>query len=157
MIAGWRQWADGGNVSSGLPQYLVEQTHARKIGEIGPDGFYLFQIPGTHHLFRPKVTLDEGYREELEPRRNEIFYSGDDREGYLIFLGEEPHCNEEQYAEAFFDAVEELSVKRVTAVAGVCGPVPYDKDRNVSCVYSLPEMKDELTKSCSYFGLWTNS
>ena len=28
--------------------------------------------------------------------------------------------------------------------AGVYGAVPYDKDRNISCVYSLPQMKDEL-------------
>ena len=34
MIAGWRQWADAGETSSGLPQYLIGQTKARKIGEI---------------------------------------------------------------------------------------------------------------------------
>src|SRR5690606_5346996 len=50
MLAGWRQWADAGSVSSGLPQYLIQQTGARKIGQIRPDGFYLFQIPGTHDL-----------------------------------------------------------------------------------------------------------
>jgi proteasome assembly chaperone (PAC2) family protein len=156
MIAGWRQWADGGDVSSGLPQYLIDHTDARRIGEIGPDGFYLFQIPGTHHLVRPTVRLDDGYREELETKRNEFFYSEADGEGFLIFLGEEPHLNEERYAETFFDAVEELGVRRVAAVAGVCGAVPYDKDRNVSCVYSLSEMKDELSnyavKFSSYEG-----
>lgn len=146
MIAGWHQWEDAGDVSSGLPRYLIDETHARKIGEIKPDGFYLFQIPGTHHLVRPVVKLNAGHREEFRGRRNEFFYSGDEEKGFLIFLGEEPHQNEEQYADAFFDAVEELGVKRVAAVAGLHGPVPYDKDRDVSCVYSLPEMKGELTK-----------
>jgi len=60
MIAGWHEWADAGAVSSGLPQYLIDETRARKIGEIAPDGFYLFQIPGTHHLLRPVVQLEEG-------------------------------------------------------------------------------------------------
>lgn len=33
MIAGWKpQWSDGGEISSGLPQYLVEKLGARKIG-----------------------------------------------------------------------------------------------------------------------------
>jgi len=146
MIAGWHQWADAGAVSSALPQYLIDQTHARKIGGIGPDRFYLFQIPGTHHLLRPVVRLDEGHREEFEERRNEFFYSGDDTDGFLIFLGEEPHQNEEQYAEAFLDAVEELGVKRVAVLAGVHGPMPYDKNREISCVYSLPGMKDELAR-----------
>ena len=144
MIAGWRQWADAGGISSGLPQYLVEQTQAARIGRIRPDGFYLFQIPGTHHLMRPVVKLNEGYREALQERRNEFFYSAD--KGLLIFLGEEPHQNEDQYAKAFFDAVEELGVERVAAVAGVYGPVPYGRDRDVSCVYSLPGMKEELSR-----------
>jgi len=145
MIAGWRQWADAGDVSSGLPQYLVEQAPARKIGQISPDDFYLFQIPGTHHLLRPVIKLNEGYREGFQGRRNEFFYAGDDTNGFLIFLGDEPHRNEARYADTFFDAVEALGVQRVAAVAGVYGAVPYDKDRNLSCVYSLPHMKDELT------------
>jgi len=146
MIAGWHQWADAGNTSSGLPQYLIEQTDARRIGAIKSDEFYLFQIPGTHHLFRPEIRLDEGYRQELRIRKNEFFYSGNGRKGLVIFLGEEPHLNVERYAEAFFHAAKELGVRRVAAVGGVYGAMPYDKDRQVSCVYSLPEMKDELTE-----------
>jgi predicted ATP-grasp superfamily ATP-dependent carboligase len=52
--------------------------------------------------------------------------------------------NVEQYADAFLDAVETMGVERVAIVAGVNGPMPYDKDREISCVYSLPEMKEEL-------------
>ena len=146
MIAGWRQWADAGAVSSGLPQYLIDQTGASKIGEIKPDEFYLFQIPGTHHLLRPEVKLREGHTEEVEARRNEFFYSGEGKNGLLIFLGEEPHRNEKRYAGAFFDLVEGLGVGRAAAVAGVYGAMPYDRDRNVSCVYSLQRMKDELSQ-----------
>lgn len=146
MIAGWHQWADAGDVSSGLPKYLIEQTAARRIGEMEPDGFYLFQIPGAHHLLRPVVRLSEGYRETLEERRNEFFYSGDDENGFLIFLGEEPHLNAECYAGAFFDAIEKLGVKRVAALGGVHASVPYDRERDISCVYSLPRMKDELAQ-----------
>ena len=40
MIIGWRQWADAGSVSSGLPQYLIEQTKAKQIGVVKNDGFY---------------------------------------------------------------------------------------------------------------------
>ena len=144
MIVGWRQWADAGGISSELPQYLIEKTGAQKIGEIKPDGFYLFQIPGTHHFLRPEIKLEEGYRQELEMRRNEIFYAGDDKKGLVIFLGDEPHMNEEQYAEAFFDVAEALNVKRAAAVGGVYGPMPYDRDREISCVYSLRRMKKEL-------------
>ncbi|MBL7198994.1 MAG: PAC2 family protein [Anaerolineae bacterium] len=146
LIAGWNQWADAGAVSSGLAPYLIELTQARQIGEIQPDGFYLFQIPGTHDLLRPVVKLNDGYREGMEWKRNEFYYAGDEDQGFYIFIGEEPHYNEDLYADAFFDVVEELGIKRVVATAGVYGAVPYEKDREVSCVYSLPSMKEELTK-----------
>jgi proteasome assembly chaperone (PAC2) family protein len=144
MIAGWYQWADAGEVSSGLPQYLIERTDARQIGEIDPYGYYLFQFPGTHDLLRPMVTLDDGYRIALEERRNAFFVAENEGTQFIIFIGDEPHMNVEQYSEAFLDTVEALGVERVAVVAGVNGPMPYDKDREISCVYSLPEMKEEM-------------
>lgn len=144
MIAGWHQWADAGSISSGLPAYLVEQTDARKIGEIGPDGFYLFQLPGTHHLLRPEVQMKDGFVVSMSERTNEFFYTGDEERGLVIFLGEEPHINEDSYADAFFEVVEKLGVKRVVILGGVYGSMPYDKDREVSCSYSLQTMYPEL-------------
>ncbi len=144
MIAGWYQWADAGEVSSGLAQYLIELTDARHIGELEPDAYYLFQFPGTHDLLRPMVRLEEGYCMELQERTNAFYLSGDAANDLLIFIGDEPHMNVERYAEAFLDAVEALGVERVAIVAGVNGPMPYDRDREISCVYSLPEMKEEL-------------
>lgn len=144
LIAGWHQWADAGNISSGLPEYLIEQTRARKIGELKADGFYLFQVPGTHHFLRPEIKLEDGYRQKLTRRLNEFYYTGDEKKGLVIFLGEEPHLNEERYAGAFLDAVQALRARRVAALGGVYGAMPYDKDREVSCVYSLQGMRDEL-------------
>jgi len=144
MIAGWRQWADAGSVSSGLPEYLIRWTRAKKIGLLKAGGFYLFQIPGTHHLLRPFVKLRDGHRESMAERRNELFYAQSEQNGILIFLGDEPHYNEERYTDAFLDMAEELAVERVVVLGGVNGPVPYDKSREFSCVYSHPKMRDEL-------------
>ena len=47
MLVGWRQWADAGSISSGLPGYLIKQADARQIGKIRSEGFYLFQVPGS--------------------------------------------------------------------------------------------------------------
>ena len=84
MIAGWYQWADAGEISSGLPHYLIEQTDARHIGEMNPSGYYLFQFPGTHDLLRPMVTLEEGYRVEMEERRNAFYAADEEENGFLI-------------------------------------------------------------------------
>ena len=144
MIVGWQQWADAGECSSGLPHYLIEQVGAHKIGEIKSDGFYLFQIPGTHHLMRPQVKLNQGYREHMSTHTNEIYFAMVNGKGLFIFAGEEPHQHERRYAEAFFDMVEALNIRRVVAVGGVFGAMPYGKDREISCVYSVPKLKPEL-------------
>ena len=146
MIAGWRHWADAGSVSSELPQYLINHLGARQIGRLRSDGFYLFQIPGTHHFLRPEITLVDGYRQELSHPRNEVYYVGDERRGLVLFLGDEPHLNAERYAEAFFDLVKTLGVRRVVGLGGVYGAVPFEKERTISCAYSLRAMKDELAR-----------
>jgi proteasome assembly chaperone (PAC2) family protein len=146
MIAGWRQWADAGSISSGLPHYLVQLTNARLIGKIKCDGFYLFQIPGTHDLVRPVIKHNQGYPESLQTQRNELYYSGDEQRGLVIFLGDEPHLDIERYISTILEAARQLSVKRIIGLGGVYGEFPFNKERSISCVYSLPKLKNELEK-----------
>ncbi len=144
MIAGWRQWADAGSVSSGLPEYLIELTGARPIGSLRPAGFYLFQIPGTHDLVRPVVRFDDGYPESLDTPHNELYYTGNEDHGVVIFVGDEPHLDAERYVAALLEAARTLGVRRIVGLGGVYGELPYDKERMVSANYSLPEMKEEM-------------
>lgn len=144
MIAGWRQWADAGSVSSGLPKYLVKHSKATQIGEIVPDGFYLFQIPGTHDLVRPIVKLEDGFPKSLEVKENEIYFARFGRKGLIIFLGDEPQINVEQYSRAFFDIARQLQVKRIISLGGVYGELPYDRERTISAIYTQPDAKSEL-------------
>jgi predicted ATP-grasp superfamily ATP-dependent carboligase len=151
MIVGWRQWADAGSVSSGLPQYLIQRSNARHIGTIRPDGFYLFQIPGTHDLVRPIVRFDDGFPASLDTPRNEFFYTGDESLGVVIFLGDEPHLDIERYAAALLEAAQTLGVARIVSLGGVYGELPYNKARMVSCTYSQPHMQQELSRLAVQF------
>ncbi len=144
VIAGWHQWADAGNISSGLPTYLVNFLDARKIGEIRPEGFYLFQMPGTHHFFRPEIKLKEGLIESMEQRENAFYYWSNPDKGLVLFLGHEPHINVDRYCTALLDAAEALGATRLLCLGGVYGSMPYDRDREIHCVYSLPALKEEL-------------
>ena len=146
MLAGWRQWADAGSISSGLPRYVSRKYKSRQIGEIQPDGYYLFQFPGTHDLDRPVVRFRKGFPVALDTPRNEIFYTGDDERGLVIFIGDEPHLDVEGYAGAFLDIAEALNVKRIISFGGVYGELPYEKERLVSASFSRPELEDELNK-----------
>lgn len=146
MIVGWRQWADGGAVSSELPRYLIEHTRARAIGILQSDPFYIFQVPGTHALFRPEIKLEKGYCAALREKRNEIYFAENVGRPLVIFLGDEPQLNVARYARAFFDVARALRVQRIVTVGGVYGNVPHDKEREISCTYSLPRLKDELNE-----------
>jgi proteasome assembly chaperone (PAC2) family protein len=146
LLVGWRQWADAGSVSSGLPEYLVQQTRAQSIGRIRPDGFYLFQVPGTHDLMRPVVRFVEGYPESLDSQRNDFYYHRDGPRGVVIFLGDEPHMDIERYVATLLQAARSLNVRRIVGFGGVYGELPFDKERMVSCNYSLRQMKDELAR-----------
>lgn len=146
MIVGWKQWADAGSTSSGLPQYIIERTHARRIGTIHPGGFYLFQFPGTHDLVRPIVKFTQGYPEFLQSQHNEFYYAEMGTTGLVIFIGDEPHLDIERYVAGLLDVAVTLGVQRIIGLGGVFGEVPYDKDRNISCNYSLPHMKEEIKK-----------
>ncbi len=146
MIVGWRQWADAGSVSSGLPQYLVQQTNARKIGTIRPDGFYIFQVPGTHDLVRPGVKFNQGYPEQLDTPENELFYAGDRQHGVVILIGDEPHLDIERYTATVLRAAQVFGARRIIGLGGVYGEVPYDKERLITGIYSLPRMKEDLVR-----------
>lgn len=145
MLAGWRQWVDGGAISSGLPRYLVRQYKARKIGEILPDGFYLFQLPGTQDMLRPIVRHNEGRPDVLQSRRNDFYYAEIDGKGVVFFAGDEPHMNVDRYTAAFIDAIVTMKIKRTVIFGGIYGEVPYDKERFVSSIFSLESMREEIS------------
>ncbi len=147
MIAGWRQWADAGSVSSTLPRYIIDQTNARKIGTLDADPCYLFQIPGTHDLVRPVIELKEGLPKSLNKHENEIYYTRqNDGKGIVIFVGDEPHLGAETYARGVLDIARQLKVKRIVGLGGVYAELPYDKERPVSMLFSLPRMRGEFDK-----------
>ncbi len=146
LIAGWRQWADAGAVSSRLPVFLMEQLKARPIGKLNDAGYYLFQVPGTHDLLRPVIRYEDGLAVDLETTSNTIHFAGDEARGLVFFSGDEPQVNVETYAQAFIEIARTLNVRRIVSFGGVYGEIPYDKERTISSAYSLPGLKEEVSR-----------
>jgi len=145
MIAGFNQWANAGNVSNGIPEYLIEKLNARRVGHIRKGDFYIFQLPGNHFMFRPPVKYVEGYEEDYQEETiNNFHYTEIDGKGLIIFIGTEPNQHEDVYVNTLLDGAKELGVKRIIVPAGVGGEVPFDKERRISCTYSLKQMQEEL-------------
>ena len=145
LIAGWRrQWSDGGDISSGLSRYLINKTGAKKIGEMSTEIGHIcfpFHIAGTHDIFRPRVSFEDGLPSSPPTWENSFYDAGD---GLLIFRGNEPWYDIERYGEAFFEAINRLGVTRTITIEGYNGPAPPELERRVSCVYSDPKMREDL-------------
>ena len=147
LLAGWRrQWSNGGRISSGLPRYLIEKNGGRQVGQFSEyvnRMCYPFQVAGTHDAFRPSAAFNEGLPSVAMSRQNSFYEIGS---GLVVFLGEEPWYRLDIYAEAFFSAIQELGVQQTVAVEGVNGPAPPDLERRITCVYSRPEMREQLER-----------
>ncbi len=147
LIAGWRrQWSNGGRISSGLPRYLIEKNDGRQIGQLSEHVnrmCYPFQVAGTHDAFRPSAAFSEGLPSAPMSRQNSFYEIGN---GLLVFLGEEPWYRMDIYSDAFFSAVKSLGIQQTVAVEGVNGPAPPDLERRITCVYSRPEMREQLER-----------
>ena len=147
MIAGWKpQWSDGGEISSGLPEYLIKKFDAKKIGRFTREiamTCYPFQVPGTHDAFRPSAAFAQGLPTREITRDNSVYDAGN---GLIVFQGEEPWFRLDMYSEAFFGIAKELNLEKVVVVEGYNGPAPPEMERSVNCSFSQPEMKEELEK-----------
>ena len=128
LIAGWRrQWSDGGEISGGLPRYLIDKFGARRIGELGNEVSkmcYPFQVPGTHDIYRPRVSYRDGLPVSEMHRRNYFYDAGN---GLIIYLGEEPWFRIDIYGQAFIQAIKELGIQQTVVVEGYNGAAPPPK------------------------------
>ncbi len=145
MIAGFNQWANAGNVSSGIPEYLIQNLAARRLGYIGKGDFYLFQLPGSHYMFRPSVRYVEGFEEDYQMKPvNDFYYAEVGAKALVIFIGTEPNQHEDVYTNTLLDAAVDLRVQRIIMTSGVGFEVPFNKERLIGCIYSLKKMMQEL-------------
>ena len=63
LLLGFSGWMDGGDVSTGTVNCLIDKLGAQKFAEVGPEGFYLYSFPGPMEmtaLFRPHTRIEDG-------------------------------------------------------------------------------------------------
>ena len=158
VIAGWRrQWSDGGNISSGMPRWLIDKMSARRIGQMTDEisrMCFPFQVAGTHDLYRPRAAFNEGLPSRPMQWDNGFWDAGN---GLVIFLGIEPWYRIDLYGQAFFEAMATLGNPRVAAVEGYNGPAPPEQERRISCVYSKASMADTLRQHGMLFSSYGSS
>lgn len=129
LILGFRGWMDGGEVSTGTVEYLIETFGAEQFGEIHPDGYYVYSVPGALQIaamFRPHAQIEDGRVTGYDEPSNELYVSED--HNAILFIGDEPHISWHQYTRELFSVVEQCNISKICYVGSVTGLVPHTRE-----------------------------
>jgi proteasome assembly chaperone (PAC2) family protein len=145
MVLGFSGWMDGGEVSTGTVDYLTQQTEARKLAEIVPDDFYIYNFPGSMEfssLFRPMAYLNEGLVANFQEPENFFYY--DEANQLILFEGKEPNLRWHEFADCIFALTENCHCEEIYFVGSFAGLVPHTREPRFTCSVSLAELKRRL-------------
>ncbi len=148
MVLAFSGWMDGGDVSTGSVDWLIDQTDAEPFAEIDPEDFYIFNFPGSMELsalFRPYVQIEEGLVESYEPPDNTFYYASD--HNLVLFLGKEPHLHWRGFRDAIFSLAQQIGVKEIYFVGSVAGMVPHTREPRLRCAVADARLKPRLVQA----------
>jgi proteasome assembly chaperone (PAC2) family protein len=145
LVLAFDGWMDGGSVSTGTVQRLVDLLEARPLAEIEPDTFYLYNFPGPMELaalFRPSIEIEEGLVKTIEMPSAQFFVH--ETANLVLFLGKEPNLRWPTFADCVLEVLSAIAVRRILFVGSFGGSVPHTREPrlHVTCSHAdmLPEM-----------------
>jgi proteasome assembly chaperone (PAC2) family protein len=157
LVLAFDGWMDGGDVSTGTVQRLVDLLHAKPIVEIDPDSFYLYNFPGSMELaalFRPGIEIEDGLVKSIDMPSATFFCH--EPANLLLFLGKEPNLRWRAFADCVLEAVRALGVHRILFVGSFGGTVPHTREPRLHVTCSdaemLPEMEPYALRRTAYEG-----
>jgi predicted ATP-grasp superfamily ATP-dependent carboligase len=138
-------WMDGGEVSTGTVEWLIDLLGATPFAQVEPDPFYIFNFPGDMEVsavFRPHTKIVKGLIEELGMPTNRFYCSPDDN--LVLFAAKEPNLRWTHFADCFYELLTEVGVKDVYFIGSVAGASPHTREPRVHCSTSAEEQKEKL-------------
>ena len=147
MVLAFSGWMDGGEVSTGTLEFLLQELGATKVAEIDPEDFYVFNFPGSMELaslFRPHIELEEGSVKEYEEPTNEFFYN--EKERLILMQGKEPNLKWRAYADCVFGLAQKFDVREMYFIGSVAGLVPHTREARVTSAVSDEQLKEQLAQ-----------
>jgi len=157
MIIGFDGWMDGGDVSTGTVNRLVEVLHATPFAEIDPEPFYIQNVPGPMEIaaiFRPHIEYEDGLLVQIDMPENK--FSVAQSSNLLLFVGKEPHMRWRTFRDCLFHVCSEVGIKNILFVGSFGGSVPHTREPrlHVSCSHAdmLPMMEKYGVSRTAYSG-----
>lgn len=145
MVLGFSGWMDGGSVSTGTVDYLIDALDADPLAEIDPSGFYILNVPGSMEisaLFRPYTRIENGIVKSFELPANDFYYSLE--HNLILFSGKEPNLHWKDYADCIFSVAERFNVQMMTFIGSVSSLIPHTREPRFHCSMSDESLRADL-------------
>lgn len=147
LLLGLSGWMDGGDVSTGVVDWLASHLEATTSATIAPEPFNLYNLPGSMEvaaLFRPYVKIEDGLLTEFEVAANTFYAVPEQR--LLLFRGKEPNLHWPAFADAVFALARDVGIETIYFVGSVGGAVPHTREPRVFSTVSDPGLKEDLAR-----------
>jgi hypothetical protein len=129
LVLALNGWMDGGDVSTGTVQRLVDLLGARPIAEIDPEPFYIYNFPGSMEiaaLFRPHIRIEDGQVASCDMPLNSFFCR--EPANLLLFIGREPNLRWRAFGDCIVALAHRMGIRRVVFVGSFGGAVPHTRE-----------------------------
>lgn len=157
LVLAFSGWMDGGDVSTGTVERLVDLLKARPFAEIDPEPFYIYNFPGPMEvasLFRPQVEVSGGLVKKIKMPQNRFFCH--EAGNLILFIGKEPNLYWRNFGRCIFELADRVGVEQILFVGSFGGSVPHTREPRlfVSCTNAgiLAEMERFGLRPSDYKG-----
>ena len=144
LLIAFTGWMDGGEVSTGTVNRLIELLEAEAVASIDAEGYYLYAFPGSMEisaLFRPMIRVEDGLLVSHEPPSN-VFYC-DTEHQLAMFVGKEPNFNWRSFSDHLMRFATETGVAKIIFVGSFGGAVPHTREPRLYFSVSTEDLLDE--------------
>jgi predicted ATP-grasp superfamily ATP-dependent carboligase len=157
LVLAFSGWMDGGDVSTGTVQRLVDVLAAKPFAEIDPEPFYIYNFPGPMEvasIFRPHVEISGGLVEKIEMPQNRFYCH--EAGNLVLFVGKEPNLHWRDFGRCILELAERVGVEQILFVGSFGGSVPHTREPRlfITCTDArvLAEMEPYGLKPSDYKG-----
>lgn len=145
LLLSFDGWMDGGDVSTGTVERLVDLLEADPVAEIDSDPFYIYNFPGSMEIaaiFRPHIEIEDGVIQSVEMPSNTFFLHEPAK--LFLFVGKEPNLRWPTFARLLFAFARNAGVKRIYFVGSFGGSVPHTREPRLFAAASSPDLLTEM-------------
>jgi proteasome assembly chaperone (PAC2) family protein len=145
IICGLNGSFNGGDVSVDGVNYFINQFNGVKFAEMPASRYHIYQIPGVDAV-RPSFKMQDGLIVESHLPVNKFYFATNPQaeNDLILFTGDEPSLNWEEYADTIVDVAKEFGAVRLYSMCGILDMTPYTREPIISATCTDAKVKEEM-------------